>query len=334
MFFSSASPHTKVSSHADHIGHRHRAGISRRSAASRGARVHRPARRPSGGQLSESLATTEPVFVVSDGTGETAQKVVRAALRQFSDHLVPLQVFPLTKNRQQLETVFRHAALQRAMVVTTLVTDEMRHDAERLAREHSVRHVDVLGGLLTELERFLDRQPVGMPGLMHRADDRYYRRIEAIEYTVRADDGKDPRMLGGADVVLVGVSRTGKTPLSTFLAHKGFKVANQPIVLERPVVRQLFELNPQRVFALTIEPSALQGIRRSRIREMGMSESVNYCDMGYILAEIENAEDLARGNRWSIVDVTNKAIEETAATIVRLMVESGLIAPTDDVSQL
>jgi len=291
-------------------------------------------RRERGGSLHDSSETSDPVFVVSDGTGETAQKVVRAALRQFSDHLVPLQVFPMTKGVAQLEAIFRHAARERAMVVTTLVTDDMRRDAERLAREHTVRHVDVLGGLLGELESFLDRTPVGLPGLMHRADDRYYRRIEAIEYTVRADDGKDPRMLQGADIVLVGVSRTGKTPLSTFLAHKGFKVANQPIVLERPVVRQLFEVDPNRVFMLTIEPEALQGIRRSRLREMGMSESVNYCDRGYILAEIENAEELARGNRWLIVPVTNKAIEETAATIIRAMVESGLITATDDVSQL
>lgn len=275
-----------------------------------------------------------PVCIVSDGTGETAQRVLRAGLRQFSDHDVPVQVFPMVETEAQLEAVFRGAARDGAMVVTTLVTDDMRAHAARLAGEHSVRHFDLLGPLLLELERFLDGHPVGVPGLLHRADARYYRRIEAIEFTVRADDGKEPRVLPHADVILVGVSRTGKTPLSTFLAHKGFKVGNQPIVYERPVPRQLFEVDPRRVFALTIDPHALQGIRRSRLREMGMGEHVNYCDMGYILAELEYAEDLFRGNGWPVVDVTNKAIEETAATILRTAQENGLLTVFGDISQL
>jgi hypothetical protein len=277
----------------------------------------------------------DPVFVISDGTGETAQKVVRAALRQFSDHLVPpVQVFPMTKQLAQLESIFRHASRSRAMVVSTLVQDDMRRDAERLAREYGVRHTDVLGPLLGELELFLDRHSVGVPGLLHRADDRYYRRIAAIEYTVRVDDGKDPRMLDTADIVLVGISRTGKTPLSTFLAHKGLKVANQPIVLDHPVPEPLFRVDPRRVFALTIDPSALQEIRRARLREMRMSDRVNYCDMGYILAELEYAEKMFRGNRWPIVDVTHKAIEETAATILRLLQENGLYDGMDEAGQL
>ncbi|HMV68820.1 MAG TPA: pyruvate, water dikinase regulatory protein [Myxococcota bacterium] len=276
----------------------------------------------------------QPVLIVSDGTGETAQRVLRAGLRQFSDHDVSVQVYPLIKTAVQLDAIFRGAQREGAMVVSTLVTDDMREHAARLASEHSVRHFDLLGPLLSELERFLDGHPVRVPGLLHQADDRYYRRIEAIEFTVRADDGKDPRMLPHADVILVGVSRTGKTPLSTFLAHKGFKVGNQPIVFERPVPRQLFEVDPRRVFALTIDPHALQGIRRSRLREMGMGEHVNYCDMGYILAELEYAEDLFRGNGWPVVDVTNKAIEETAANILRTAQENGLLTVLGDISQL
>lgn len=276
----------------------------------------------------------QPVLIVSDGTGDTAQRVVGAGLRQFADHDVPVQIFPMIKQPDQLDPIFRDAARTGAMVVTTLVTEDMRDLAAQLASEHRVRHLDLLGPLLNELERFLDGHPVRVPGLLHRADDRYYRRIEAIEFTVRADDGKDPRMLPHADVILVGVSRTGKTPLSTFLAHKGFKVGNQPIVFERPIPRQVFEVDPRRVFALTIDPHALQGIRRSRLREMGMGEHVNYCDMGYILAELEYAEDVFRGNAWPIVDVTNKAIEETAATILRTAQENGLLTVFGDVSQL
>jgi len=276
----------------------------------------------------------EPVVVVSDGTGETAQRVLSAALRQFSDRDLQPELFPLVKTVAQLEAVFKHAARQGALVVSTLVQDGMRRDATRLAREHHVRHHDVLGPLLSELEAFLERRPVEVPGLLHRADARYYRRIEAIEFTVRADDGKDGSMLVGADIVLVGVSRTGKTPLSTFLAHKGFKVGNQPLVMERPVPEALYRCDPRRVFALTLDPGALQVIRRARLREMGMSDNSPYCDMGYILAELDVAERLFRAQRWPVLDVTHKAVEETAASIVRLLQEQGLAGPEGEVSQL
>lgn len=272
----------------------------------------------------------EPVLVVSDGTGETAQKVVKAALRQFSDHHVPMLTYGQTKQVGQLETIFRAALRQGALVVTTLVQDDTRRDAERLARELGVRHVDLLGPLLHELESFLDRTGAGVPGLLHRADSSYYRRIEAIEFTVRADDGKDPRILHAADVVLVGVSRTGKTPLSTFLAHKGLKVSNQPLVLDQPVPPQLFEIDPRRVFALTIEPAALQEIRRARLREMRMTDTVNYDDMSYILADLEYAAQTVAAGGWPVIDVTNKAIEETAAEILRMLDEHGLLPRWDE----
>jgi regulator of PEP synthase PpsR (kinase-PPPase family) len=276
-----------------------------------------------------------PLFVVSDGTGDTAQKVVQAALRQFSGPVVPVRNFPKTNNIGQLDNLFRHAARTGAMIVTTLASRPMREAAQRLAGEYGVRYVDLLGPLLGGLQGFLNAEPEGVPGLLHRADERYFQRIEAIEFTVRCDDGKDPRMLPKADVILVGVSRTGKTPLSTFLAHKGLKVGNQPIVLDRQPPRQLFEVDRRRVFALTIDPSSLQEIRSNRVREMRAAEQVrNYCDMGYILAELEWADRLFRSNRWPVIEVTAKAIEETAATIFRLMRENGLMTATGDVSQL
>lgn len=278
--------------------------------------------------------TRKPVFVVSDGTGDTAEKVVRAGLRQFAGHLVHVRTFPHVTRADQLENLFRHSQRTHALVVTTLVRREMRTIASRLAAEFGVLHIDLLGPLLVQLEDFLETGSAGVPGLLHRADARYYQRIEAIEFTVRADDGKDPRMLRDADIILVGVSRTSKTPLSTFLAHKGYKVGNQPIVLDRPVPEQLFEVDPRRIMALSISPHALREIRRSRLEAMRMSTDTNYSDMDYILAELEYAERLFRGNRWPVVDVTNRAIEETAATVLRLLQEHGLVQPAGDVSQL
>lgn len=285
--------------------------------------------------MSREPETFAPVFVVSDGTGDTAQKVVHAALHQFSGRVVPVRTFPMTKQISQLDNLFRHSARTGALIVSTLASRPMRDAAARFAAEYGVRHVDLLGPLLGELEGFLDSTPKGEPGLLHRADARYFKRVEAIEFTVRADDGKDPRMLPHADVVLVGVSRTGKTPLSTYLAHKGLKVGNQPVVLDQRPPPQLFEVDRGRVFALTIDAAALIEIRRSRVHTMGAAGQVsNYVDMGYILAELEYADAMFRGNRWPIIEVTNKAIEETASTILRLLQENGFTSVSGDASQL
>lgn len=277
----------------------------------------------------------QPILVLSDGTGETAEKVLRAALQQFKGHLVHVRTHAHITRADQLTKWFRMAARQNAFVVTTLVRADMREHAERLGREHGVRHLDLIGNLLQALEGFLEMQPVGVPGLMHQADETYFRRIEAVEFTVKADDGKEPRMLREADIILVGVSRTSKTPLSTYLAHKGFKVGNVPVVLDRPLPDQLFSVDPNRVFALTIQPDALQSIRRSRLKAMGLGTTVNYDDLDYILAELEYAEGLYRAHReWPVIDVTNKAVEETAGTILGILHDRGLVAPTGDVSQL
>lgn len=267
----------------------------------------------------------KPILILSDGTGETAEKVVRAGLQQFDDHLVHVRAHSAITRPEQLATWFRAASHQGAMVVTTLVEPAMRETAAELAREHQVTHLDLIGDVLNLLEVFLEQQPVNVPGLMHQADDAYFRRIDAVEFTVKADDGKEPRMLREAEVILVGVSRTSKTPLSTYLAHKGFKVANVPIVLDRPLPDSLLEVDPQRVFALTIDPESLREIRRTRLRTMGMGRAVNYDDFDYILAELEYADRLFRSHReWPVIDVTSKAVEETAAFIMGVLDDRGL----------
>lgn len=277
----------------------------------------------------------QPLLVLSDGTGETAEKVVRAALQQFQDHQVHVRTHALITRQDQLTSWFRVAARQGAFVVTTLVRSDMREYAERLSRETGVRHLDLIGNLLVALEGFLEQKPVGVPGLLHQADEQYFRRIEAVEFTVKVDDGKEPRMLQQADIVLVGVSRTGKTPLSTYLAHKGFKVANVPIVLDHPLPPGMVGVDPRRVFALTISPEALQSIRRARLKTMRTDSRMNYDDLDYILSELDFADRLFRAHRqWPVVDVTNKAVEETAATILGILNDRGLVGPLGEVGQI
>ena len=283
----------------------------------------------------EQVKLPQPVYIVSDGTGDTAEKVVRAAFRQFRGHLVHLRTFSHVTRAEQLTGLFRRANRQKALVVTTLVRREMRELADRLATDLGVRHIDLIGELLFELETFLDQKAVGVPGLLRAADEQYFRRIEAVEFTVKADDGKEPRQLREADIVLVGVSRTSKTPLSTFLAHKGFKVGNVPIVLDRAPPSELYQVDQKRCFALLIDAKALQNIRRVRLRTMGMPQDTNYGDIDYILAELEYAQALYKSNpQWPVIDVTNKAVEETAATILEIFHERGFSVPLGDVSQL
>lgn len=282
-----------------------------------------------------SVLKPMPVFILSDGTGITGEKVVRAAFRQFKGHLVHLKVFPHVTEVQDLNALFRKARHVGALVVTTLVTSDMRVAAEKMATDMNIRHLDLLGHLIHELEGFLDQESVGVPGTLHTADDSYFRRIEAVEFTVKLDDGKVPKMLHQADLILVGVSRTSKTPLSTFLAHKGLKVANVPIVLDRPPPSELFEVDQGRIFALTIDPSVLREIRASRLATLRMAPTTNYGDQDYILAEIEYADDLYLGNPdWPVLDVTNRAIEETAARILRIFQDRGHNVPVGEVSQL
>jgi len=281
------------------------------------------------------VSLPKPIFVVSDGTGDTAEKVVRAALHQFNGYLVHMQVFPNVTERSQLERLFIQASKQRALVATTLVRSDMREAAKEFSQQHRVKNVELLGHLLVQMTTFLEAAPEGVPGRMHQADERYFERVEAVEFTVKADDGKEPRLMKQADILLLGVSRTSKTPLSVFLAHKGYKVSNVPIVLDRPLPDILHSVDQNRVFALTIDPESLRDIRYQRMETMKMPGRTNYSDMDYILAELEWAEDLFRKHpSWPVIDVTRKAVEETAAIILKILGDRGLTTDTRESGQL
>lgn len=276
-----------------------------------------------------------PIYIVSDGTGDTAEKVVRAALHQFTGYLVHLQLYPDVTKPSDLIPLMDRARAEGAFVVVTLVHPDMRARAREAAEERDVAMVDLLGQLLGELSGFLQTPIEPTPGLMHRADDAYFRRVEAVEFTVKADDGKEPRLLRKADIILVGVSRTSKTPLSVFLAHKGYKVSNVPVVFEQEPPDEVFSVDPRRIFGLTIDPESLREIRRQRLATMGLPGRSNYDDMDYILAELEWAEELFRRNPdWPVIDVTRRAVEETAAQILRILGERGIGHDLGEVGQL
>ncbi len=281
------------------------------------------------------LTGSTPIFIISDGTGDTAQQVVEACIVQFSDPNVCIRVFPSVKDQNQLNDIMILAKTEKAMLVATLVSAEQRSEAERLAAKYRLPMVDVVGNMLATMSTFLRKRPKGMPGLLHMTTEAYFKRIDAVEFTVKADDGKEPRMLNEADIVLVGISRTSKTPLSVFLAHKGFKVGNVPIVLDREVPEQLWDVDPNRIFGLTINPSSLQNIRKERLQTMRMSKNTNYGQLDYIMAELDFANDLFERNReWPVIDVTSNAVEETAAIIIKVLTDRGIATVNGEVGQL
>jgi len=274
------------------------------------------------------MPNTIPVLVMSDGTGETGARLLSAVARQFTGNqfVVRRKTHLVTVDR--LPAAFADAAASGAIIVGTFVKSDVRRRARELADKAGLLYIDALENLMAAVDQKAQGSAIEVPNLLHRTDEAYFKRIEAIEFTIRADDGQDPRMLRNADVVLVGVSRTSKTPLSTFLAHKGYKVANQPLILGRPAPAALFDVDPDRVFALTIDDGALQRIRESRLAAMQIDKA-NYSDIDYILAEQEYAQDLFQGNQWTVIDVTNKALEETATTIIDMMRERGFPPPYD-----
>ena len=277
----------------------------------------------------------KPLFVLSDGTGETAEKVVRAVLKQFTGYLVFVQKFPHINTREQLQEVMLQGALEDALLVSTLVRPDLRIAAQELGTQNRIRYIDIFGNLLSQMSFFLRAKPEGVPNQMHQVDDEYFKRIEAVEFTVRGDDGKDPHLLHRADIVLVGVSRTSKTPLSVFLAHKGYKVCNIPIVLEKELPSILHDIDQRCVFALTIDPDTLQQIRKQRLKTMRVAQKSNYSDLGYILAELDWANTLFRSQpEWPVIDVTKRAVEETASIILKILADRGLAKKHGDIGQL
>jgi regulator of PEP synthase PpsR (kinase-PPPase family) len=262
------------------------------------------------------------IYVVSDSTGETAERVTRATLLQFPDEKVRLKIERRVRDRRALTAILQQAAAAQAMVVFTLVRPELRDHFNEEAARLDVSHVDVIGSLLVQIARHLEADPVNIPSAELPLSAEYFRRVEAIEFAVKSDDGKEPRNLGKADLVLCGVSRTSKTPLSTYLAGRGLKVANVPLVLGVEPPEELLGLPGYRVIGLTIDVDQLLDIRKHRLQQLGMPPDANYGLRDHVKAELEYAHTIFRNHpEWMVVDVTNCAIEETATIILEALKE-------------
>jgi len=243
---------------------------------------------------------------------------VRAATSQFTDSF-RVRTFGEIRHESQVRRIFERAREAKALVVFTLVNEPLADVVRDLSLEQGVPAIDLLGPLISAMANHYEVKPQFRPGLLHSFSDEYFKRVEAVEFAVRHDDGANLHKLFQADLVLTGVSRTSKTPLSMYLAQRGYRTGNVPIVPGIDPPRGLLEMNPRKVIALVVDPSTLLGIRRARIRQLRAPPYLSYADADAVSQELRRARRLYRAQSWRTVDITGKAVEENAARILELM---------------
>jgi len=255
------------------------------------------------------------IYIISDATGQSGLHILRAALVQFEHARTRIVLYHDIDSKLGLKNVLEHAREDKALVAFTFVKKEMRDRAHAYCLKHNLIHLDILGPLINNLAAYLNLAPLETPTLLRKVDEKYFKRIDAIEYTLGHDDGRGAERLREADIVILGLSRTSKTPTSFFLAQEGYKVANVPIVPDIPLPEELFQIDQHKIVCLNIDPEVLQKIRKVRQNQSGLRAS--YSDLKKVFAEVEFVRDLIRRHRsWKLVDTTNKSIEETAWEII------------------
>ncbi len=259
---------------------------------------------------------TPTIFLVSDSTGETVEKMLKAALAQFTNAKPALVRNRYIRSEEKIEDVLAEAKAQSGMIVFTFVSDPLRMKIREGALKSGLFAVDLLGPLLTAMSHYLHKPAHADPGRLHRIDTEYFSRVEAVQFTVKHDDGQNLYGIGNADAVLVGPSRTAKTPLSFYLARFGYKVANIPLVFNIPVPSELTAVNPARVIALIIDPKRLMEIRMGRVKKL-KTKVPNYANMESIVQELKFCRALYNKNpKWKVIDVTGRAVEEVATDVM------------------
>jgi [pyruvate, water dikinase]-phosphate phosphotransferase / [pyruvate, water dikinase] kinase len=257
------------------------------------------------------------VIVVSDGTGDTATSAVKAVMLQFHSEW-KLRVFGGIRHESEVRRVIDQAEGSNALVVFSLVDKRVAGALIREAGSRGVPTVDLLGSLIAKVAQHLHAEPRHQPGLLHGFSDEYFERIDAVEFAVRHDDGASLETLFEADIVLVGVSRTSKTPLSMYLAQRGFKTGNVPLVSGLEPSSALGEIDPRRVFGLIVDHATLLTLRINRLKVLRASPHSSYTDSDAVELELRRARKLFRERRWRVIDITGRAVEETAARVLDL----------------
>jgi len=258
------------------------------------------------------------LHLISDSTGETICTAARASLVQFDDIETEEHLWPMVRSREQVQRVIEAIKENPGFVLYTLVNQEVRAALEEECRRLNVPCIGLLDPVVTALAKYFDTEIKARPGRQHTLDAEYFERIDAMHFALAHDDGQSTWDLTQADIILLGVSRTSKTPTCIYLANRGLKAANMPLVPGCPIPEALYEADHALIVGLTKDPKRLVEIRRQRLKLLDQDENTDYVDLDMVSKEINDARRLFTKHDWPVINVSRKSIEETASAIMQL----------------
>ncbi len=261
------------------------------------------------------------IYILSDSLGDTGEHVANAAAGQFVDIEFIIKKYPYIADNDEVDAILDEAASRTSIVVFTTVIESLKDYISNGCKKRDIMNIDIINPLIFSFQKLLGVKPVYEPGTIHKLDETYFARVKAVEFAVKYDDGKDPRGVKLADIVLLGISRTSKTPLSMYLAHKNVKVANIPLVPEVALPSEVYQIDPSKIVGLINTPEKLFAIREERLKAMGLAAGSSYANLERINQELEYADKIFKELGCPVIDVSDKAVEETANMILRIHAE-------------
>ena len=260
------------------------------------------------------------VYLVSDSTGETLDRIFLSLKSQFKNFDYNKKEFAFVRTEQQIDKIIKECnEVENSLILYTIVETKLAKYISNESQKNDVPCFGILGNLILSFSKLLNQKAIHKPSAQHVLDDDYYKRIEAIQFTMAHDDGKKTDDIKDADIILLGVSRTSKTPTSIYLANRGYKTINIPLVLDQKIPEELIKNKSVCVIGLVADPERLVDIRRNRVAMMREHKFREYTELDYIKKEVNDSKNLFKKNNWPIIDVTRKSVEETAASILKII---------------
>ena len=265
------------------------------------------------------MKNTHQVYLISDSTGETLDRIFMALKAQFNNFDYDLNQFSFTRTENQISTILNDAKKQESPIILyTVVNSKLAKFLAEEANKKNIPCFGVLGDLILNFSKILNQKATHQPSAQHVLNEDYYKRIEAIQFTMNHDDGNNTENILESDIILIGVSRTSKTPTSIYLANKGLKTSNIPLVNDMSIPNDILKSKTLCVIGLTTEAERLYDIRRNRLNSLKENEASDYTNLEKIRLEVEQSKKIFKKNKWPTIDVTRKSVEETAASIIKI----------------
>ena len=256
------------------------------------------------------------IYAISDSLGGTSQKLLSAVMAQYPDLIFNNSYrFPFINKESELLDILQDAIKDDAVVISTLVDSHLAATAREFSRVKHLSYLDLMNPFFEIIKEKTGTQPIEVPGVLHRLDTEYFNKISAIEFAVKYDDGKNPQGFLESDLVILGVSRTSKTPLSIYLANKGYKVSNLPLIPEVPLPQVLDKVDRRRMIGLVCDPDKLEKVRSNRLDALGLTQATSYTDIEKIYEELDYSKKVFQKYQAHVINMTDKSIEETACII-------------------